>query len=49
MPFINKSESKETSKKFYFKDSKTKATSYIMRETESVREVKVDLEMKEYL
>lgn len=43
-PFVKRLELKETPKEEEFEDVKRKGTSYIMTETESIREVKVTLE-----
>ena len=48
-PVIKKIEKKDAPKEESFKDVKQKGTSYIMKETENVREIKVTLEMKDDL
>ena len=40
---------RDTPKEESFEDAKNKGTSYIMKETENVREIKVTLQMKDDL
>ena len=48
-PYFNKIKMRDTPKEESFEDAKNKGTSYIMKETESVREIKVTLQMKDDL